>query len=247
MAEFFAKEFNGPPFELLSLQHIAALAMVALVGLSLILLMKPATASQKKQVRLVLAIALLLNEIIWHLWNWSIDTWNLATMLPLHLCSILVWLSALMLLTRNQTIYEFGFLVGIAGALQGLLTPDLGSYSFPHFRYFQTFLSHGLLVITPLYMTFVEGKRPTWRSVGKVLLFGNLYALLVFGINFISGGNYLFIARKPETASLLDLFPPWPIYLIILELLLVLVVFLFYSPFAISDARKKKSAIKSDS
>lgn len=53
--------------------------------------------------------------------------------------------------------------------------------------------------------------------------------------------NYLFVAHKPETASLLDVLPPWPYYILIIELLAAVFVLLFYSPFAILN---KKTANK---
>jgi hypothetical integral membrane protein (TIGR02206 family) len=160
-------------------------------------------------------------------------------MLPLHLCSALVWLCAYMLISKNRLIYEFAYLIGIAGALQAILTPDLGQYAFPHYRYFQVFISHGLIIISALYMTFVEGLRPTWQSVKRVAIYGNLYFLVVFGLNFLIGSNYLFIAHKPETASLLDVLPPWPYYILIIELLAAVFILLFYAPFAIKDKFKK--------
>ena len=57
----------------------------------------------------------------------------------------------------------------------------------------------------------------------------------------ILGSNYLFIARKPETASLLDVLPPWPWYLPILELIAVIIVGLLYLPFAIKDLRARQA------
>lgn len=159
-------------------------------------------------------------------------------MLPFHLCSALVWLCTYMLISKNRTIYEFAYLIGIAGALQAVLTPDLGQYAFPHFRYFQVFLSHGLIIISTLYMTLVEGFRPTWQSVKRVAIYGNLYLLFVFLLNLVIGSNYLFVAHKPETASLLDVLPPWPYYILIIELLAAVFILLFYSPFAILDSKK---------
>jgi hypothetical integral membrane protein (TIGR02206 family) len=70
-------------------------------------------------------------------------------MLPLQICSLMVWVSGIMLVTRSFKIYEFAYFLGIGGGLQALATPDLGIYGFPHFRFFQTFLSHGLIVAAP--------------------------------------------------------------------------------------------------
>ncbi len=163
-------------------------------------------------------------------------------MLPFHLCSALVWLSIFMLLTRNTAIYEFAYLLGIAGALQALLTPDAGIYGYPHFRFFQVLISHGAIITAALYMTFVEGFRPTRDSPKRVIIGSNLYMVAVFILNFIIGSNYMFIARKPDTASLLDVLPVWPWYIAIIELLGLAFVLLFYAPFAVKDMRNKVRA-----
>jgi len=151
-----------------------------------------------------------------------------------------------MLLRMHNGIYEFAYLIGIAGALQALLTPDLGIYDFPHFRYYQTFISHGLLVTAAVYMTVVEGLRPYPRSLRNIALWGNVYMIGVTLLNFAIGSNYLFTAHKPPTASLLDLLPPWPWYIAIIELLALVFVCLFYSPFWIKDlvSRGKRSSVK---
>jgi hypothetical integral membrane protein (TIGR02206 family) len=239
METFFGKDFIDGPFVLFSTQHLFAILGIILVGTLIILTQRRAAPQQRLRIRWVMAILLVANETMWHIWNFSIGEWSIQTMLPLHLCSVLVWLCAYMLVTKNRTIYEFAYLIGIAGALQAVLTPDLGQYAFPHFRYFQVFLSHGLIIISALYFTLVEGFRPTWSSVKRVAIYGNIYFLFVFVLNFIIGSNYLFIAHKPETASLLDVLPPWPYYLLIIELLAAFFILLFYSPFAIKDKFKK--------
>ncbi|HET9913333.1 MAG TPA: TIGR02206 family membrane protein, partial [Anaerolineales bacterium] len=161
--------------------------------------------------------------------------WTVQTMLPLHLCSLLVWAGALMLVTKSYRIYEFMYFMGIAGAIQALATPDLGIYGFPHFRFFQTFLSHGLIVTSAIYMTAVEGFRPTWKSMLRVFVWTNIYAGVVYYINTQIGSNYLMINHRPETPSLLDLLPDWPVYIIYMELLGIACMLLLYLPFVIKD------------
>lgn len=239
MDQFFVKDFAGGPFQLFSISHLIALGIILLAIASIVLFRKKLTPSQKQSLRYGAATVLIANEVAWHLWNLFTGQWTLQTMLPFHLCSVLVWLSAYMLVKRSFRIYEFAYLLGIPGALQALLTPDLGLYDFPHFRYFQVFISHGLIVLAALYMTLVEGFRPVPKSLLRVLIFSNLYMLVITGLNLLIGSNYLFTAHKPETASLLDILPPWPWYLLIIELLGIVFVGLFYLPFAIQDARKR--------
>ena len=233
MDNFFAGlEYTGAPFELFGTPHLIGLALVLLANVSLIFLRK-ASERTKTIVRYTLAAVLILDESAWHLWNITTGQWTVQQLLPFHLCSILIWLSAYMLITKNRRIYEFAYLLGIAGALQALLTPDAGMWGFPHFRFFQVIISHGALVMSAVYMTVVEGYRPTWESVKRVLVGSYFYALHVWVINDIVGSNYLFIAHKPETASILDVLPPWPLYVPIVLALGVSFIFIFYAPFAI--------------
>ena len=64
--------------------------------------------------------------------------------------------------------------------------------------------------------------------------------IVVFFFNQILGSNYLFIAHKPETASLIDVLGPWPWYILSLEVIGAVMCLLLYLPFAISDMRKKR-------
>jgi hypothetical integral membrane protein (TIGR02206 family) len=240
MDQFFAKDYSGGAFVLFGTAHLIALAIAPLFILTFSLFRNKISPQTSKIFRYVMAIILLSNEIGWHLWNAIIGTWTPQTMLPLHLCSVLVWTGVVMLFTRSYRVYEFAYLLGCAGALQALLTPDAGQYGFPHFRFFQTMLSHSLLFSIPIYMTVVEKMRPTWKSVLRVMIGANIYLVFVGLVNWLIGSNFLFIAHKPVTASILDVLPPWPWYILIIELLGLVFALLFYAPFAIGDWRAKK-------
>jgi len=238
MTPYFTADWTGPAFEFLGTAHLGALAALVLLNLFLIRF-KNASDGAKGSLRWILALILWGNEFAWHWWNYSIGKWTLQTMLPLHLCSVLVWVGAWMLVTKSYKIYEFMYFMGIAGAIQALATPDLGIYGFPHFRFFQTFISHGLIVTAAIYMTVVEGFRPTWKSILRVFVWMNLYALVVYFINDAIGSNYLMINRKPDLPSLLDLLPPWPVYILYMEAIGIASILLLYLPFALKDMRQR--------
>ena len=58
---------------------------------------------------------------------------------------------------------------------------------------------------------------------------------VIFVFNLVIGSNYLFIAHKPVTASLMDVLPPWPVYIIFLELIGAVMSLILYLPFQIRD------------
>jgi hypothetical integral membrane protein (TIGR02206 family) len=241
MEQYFTKDYLGAPFELFGAAHLAALVFVAVVNILIIARQRAFTECHRRIFRYVLAATLVVFETSWHLWNYFTGQWTVQTMLPLHLCSALVWASAYMLLTRSYAVYEFAYFLGLAGAVQALVTPDAGIYGYPHFRFFQVILSHGSIFTAAIYMTFVEGYRPTWRSLRRVIVYGNLYALAVFGINLVLKSNYLFIMRPPDTPSLIDVLGPWPWYILSMEAIAMVLCLLLYLPYALSDRRKQST------
>ncbi|MBP7693178.1 MAG: TIGR02206 family membrane protein [Anaerolineales bacterium] len=231
LKSYWAKDYTGRPFVLFGAAHWAVLAAVAALNLAWVWLGPHLDEETRLAVRVTLALLLLVNEGVWHLWNLTTGQWNVQELLPLHLCSVMVYLSALLLLTRNYTLYEFCYFMGIGGASQALLTPDAGRYGFPHIKFWATMVSHGLIVTAPLYMTLVEGYRPAWTSILVVAAGMLIYTGCVGVVNWRLGSNYLFIARKPATASLIDVLGPWPWYILALAGLALAMMLLLYLPF----------------
>jgi hypothetical integral membrane protein (TIGR02206 family) len=241
MSQYFTYDYTGAPFVLFGTWHLVALLVITLLNVGMLGFRK---SSEKTRtiVRWTMAIILLADEASWHIWNACWGHWTVKTMLPLHICSILIWLAGFMLIFKIYPIYEFIYFIGIGGAMQALLTPDGGIYGFPHYRIFQTMISHGLLITSGIYMTTVEGFRPTWKSFWRVVIGLNIYAAVIFPINMLLGTDFLYINGKPSTASLLDIMPPWPYYLIYMELVGIIVFLLLYLPFMIKDWRTRVRA-----
>jgi hypothetical integral membrane protein (TIGR02206 family) len=244
MEQFFTRDYHGAPFVLFVPAHLASLAVVLLFNLSFILVRRSSNQGLRRILRLGMAAWLVLNELSWHVWNWAIGEWNVQTMLPLQLCNVFVFLSALMLLTRSRKIYEYAYFLGIGGAIQPLITPDAGMYGFPHFRFIEPVISHGLIISASIYLTVVEGFRPTWKSIPRAVLAGNLYLLFIALVNPLLGSNYLMLAYKPDVPSLLTLLAPWPWYILEYEAVGLLTFLILYLPFAVLDWRKGFQAVR---
>lgn len=240
MGKYFALIYDGPPFVLFGTAHLIALIIITLFCFSFLYFRTVWGEKERKVVRWIFAIAIVVNELSLHVWSAYWGIWNIQTMLPLHMCAILIWLSSYMLVTRNYSIYEFVYFMGFGGAMQAVLTPaDAAAYNFPHFRILQTFIAHGLLINIAIYMTVVEGFRPTLQSFKRVFIWTNIYMIPVFLINLAIGSNYLFVAGKPNFPTLLDMLAPWPWYIIELEAIGFAIFFLLYLPFLIRDLQQK--------
>jgi len=236
MERYFALVYDGAPFQLFGTEHLIALAIIMLFCFSYFYFRKIWSEKDRKIIRWVFAIAIVVNETALHIWSAYWGIWNIQTMLPLHMCSVIIWASAYMLVTKNYTIYELVYFVGLGGAMQAVLTPaDAAAYNFPHFRIMQTFIAHGLLINIAIYMTVVEGFRPTLQSLKRVFIWTNVYMVIIFFVNLAIGSNYLYIAHKPSFPTLIDLLAPWPWYIIELEAIGFAIFFVLYIPFLISD------------
>jgi hypothetical integral membrane protein (TIGR02206 family) len=237
MREYFSLSINKP-FRLFSLSHLVVLLLVVVINLLIFIFRARLRESKfRRIIPIILASLLLFLTLTAQVWDIANGIWSVQGSLPFHLCGISAFLCPLMLITQNYGLYEILYFWGIAGASQALLTPAM-NYAFPHFIFFQFFLSHSLIITSCLWLTFVERFRPSLRSLRKAFLATNLYALFIGFFNYFTGSNYLFISRKPTTPSLLDFLGPWPWYVVSLEFICLFLFFLCYWPFKLSASKK---------
>ena len=240
MHDFFAGlEYGGRPFQLFGTPHLTAFGIIVLLNIALIVVRQTTSETLRLWIRYGLVLVLLVNETLYHVWRAATHQWTIQEMLPLHVCTIMVYLSAIMLLTKNKTLYHYLYFLGIGAAMQALITPNAGQWGFPHFRFFQTMASHGAIVLAAVYMTLVERYRPHLKELGKIFIGMNIYAALVQCVNIAIGSNYLWIGRKPEVATAIDYLGPWPWYILSMEAIGIVTCLVLYLPFAIIDWRKK--------
>ncbi|MDQ0255100.1 putative integral membrane protein (TIGR02206 family) [Evansella vedderi] len=188
------------------------------------------------KVRWILFGVLVFTEIALITWTITNGFWDIRYNLPLHLCTISLFLSAYMLLTKNYRIFEVLYFFGLGGAIQAMLTPDL-TYTFPHFRFFHFFIAHIAIILAVLYMVWIFKYTVTIGSLIKSFIVLNGLALIAFSVNQLTGANYMFLARKPQGPSMLDWLGPYPWYILSLQLIVLVIFFLLYLPF-----RQKKTS-----
>jgi hypothetical integral membrane protein (TIGR02206 family) len=246
MGSFFSKYYFGGPFETFDVPHLITLGVILGGNLLLFAYRAHFTDKARRWFRLSLAVVLILCQLAWIIWLIVVGEATLERLVPLQLCPLFVFLSAVMLITRSYSIYEYAYFLGGGGAIHALISPDIGMYGFPHFIFLQTMLLHGCLLTTQVYMTVIEGFRPTWRSYIRCFLGANLYIGIVFLINFLTGSNYLFLMQKPEFPNLLEVFGTFPWYIFGIEVVSILTSLILYFPFAFIDCRQKVNIQKAD-
>jgi len=228
---FSTSEIPEYPFVLFGWSHLLLILWVVLFGFIVIRMAMKGDDKRKQRLRWFLMILFLVWEIEWQVWHIITDTWTAQEHLPLHMCSIMVWVSMYGLWSGKRWVFNLMYFFGIAGAIQAIITPD-AHYAFPHFRFMNTLFSHSLLVISGFWVVFIEGFRPTSRDLKNAFIVVNVYSIPVYLVNLAVGSHYLYLGAKPETASLMDYFPEWPFYYPLLVGILGLIMLAMYLPFA---------------
>jgi hypothetical integral membrane protein (TIGR02206 family) len=149
--------------------------------------------------------------------------------LPLELCDLSLFLVIFTLFTGNRTAFDVAYYWALVGTSMALLTPDLMKPT--ALDEVEFFAYHGLVVVAVLYLVWSGQARPRPRSVWRALLAVNIAAAFVGAFDYRFKTDYMFLRSKPPTASLLNLFGPWPWYILSCEAAALVLFGLLYWPF----------------
>ena len=131
---------------------------------------------------------------------------------PLQLTDLATVVTAYTLWTQRHWAYTLTYYWGLVLSVQALISPVLRGPDFPHYQFLAFYAIHLVVVWTAIYLTWGRGMRPDWRSFWFAVVVTMVWVAVTVTFNAIAGTNYGFLNAKPGTASLLDLFGPWPVY-----------------------------------
>jgi hypothetical integral membrane protein (TIGR02206 family) len=133
--------------------------------------------------------------------------------LPFQISDLTWMVAACALWFRWPWAYALTYYWGLTLVPQALITPALDAPGFPDIDFISFWGQHLLVLWAAVYLTWWIGMRPNWRgfAVAAVVTVGWGLVMLVF--NQFSGTNYMFVSRKPDNPSLLDIMGEWPWYL----------------------------------
>lgn len=146
--------------------------------------------------------------------------WGLVerSSLPFYLCDVVSIILAVALIRKSQRLAEIGYLWGLAGTVQGLITPTLWfGWGTPEFLVF--FLQHGGVPIAAVVLVWGLGITPVKGAFKRAVYWSWGYMALTMTINWSLGQNYGFLNGLPEVRTLFDYMGPYPYYLITLQLI----------------------------
>ena len=142
---------------------------------------------------------------------------------PLQLTDLATTVGAYALWSQRHWAVALTYYWGLVLSVQALISPVLRGPDFPHYQFLAFWAIHLLVVWAAIYLTWGRGFRPTWRDYRFVVIVTLAWAAITLTFNTIAGSNYGFLNRKPNTPSLLDLFGPWPVYVVVASVLIAII------------------------
>ncbi len=226
-------------FTLFGFQHLMMLGFMLLISFMLPFgakyFLSPSKRLLLNRIMVVFISFWALAYVVIRLW---LGDFNYKEDLPLDICNITALMLPFLMWTPSYKVHEVLYFWILAGTLQAIITPHLFN-GFPNYIFFKYWIVHGGLVVYAVYVTVAFGFEPRLRSIWKAFVALQLYVIVVFGINLLLDSNYVYILRKPPTASALDYLGPWPWYILVGELVAVVLFFVFYAPFGVHKLRQK--------
>ena len=212
---------SGGRFAVFGPSHLAALGGFGALTLLLIWLGRSAAAPPiQAGVRVGLGVCIMLFETLYVLYPLPLGTFDARYSLPLQVCDITAYATAVALITGWPTPREISCYLGLTTTLIACLTPDI-AFDFPHIEFICFFISHALVVGAVLYMLLGLGLWPRPGAARRTFLYTNAYGAAIGLVNLALGANYVYLCFKPQVGSPLDWLGPWPYYVVVMDVIFI--------------------------
>src|SRR5438445_649463 len=231
---------SAPEFHAWSPSHLSVIFLT--IGLPFLLaLIVHRTKSRllDRSICFALSALLLINYLAYLIVarQFGVTAWQRT--LPLQLCDWAMFVIIVALWTGNRRWLEIAYFWGIAGTLQAIITPNL-RFGFPDLRFVSFFVAHSGIIIGIVFLMLIYGFRPRPIAIVRTFAWTELYFVVTFALDLLTGENYGFLLHRPEAGSLLNFLSDFrPLYLVQFHGLAFLFFCVLYAPFAIVDLARK--------
>lgn len=217
-----------PPysFDLFGIDHIISLVFVVLICWFLINHNEKIGIHDKSKSFIFFLVFILISlDISEDVVRLFTNHYSIKKDLPLHLCSIGIYVAVFALLNKNKTAFQLIFYWGLVGAVQAILTPDGDFFELRiFFIYSQAY--HGALIFSVLWLIAKYDMRMEIKFLPKMLIITNFIAIIIFVINYFLDSNYFFLRFRPNVVSPFVI-GEWPFYIISVQFFSIILLVFF--------------------
>lgn len=238
--ETIASGLGFAPFGACHLFWLAAFAVFAVAGS--IYYCRLGT-NGRRTMRLVLAGAIVADELL-KMAVLFLGGNYMARYLPLHLCSVNIFLIAWHALRPNRTLDNFLYTVCMPGAIFPLLTPTWTALPPTSLMHIHSFTVHILLASYPIILLAGNDIRPDPRQLPKCLGLLGALALVACGANLLFDTNFMFLMEAPADTPLEWFERMCGNHLVGFPVIIALLLLVMYSPALVRMLRSRVPAAK---
>ena len=231
---------QGVGFPAFGALHLTWLAVFLIAAVLCCIFYRRMDAAKRTRFRRVMAVLLVLDELYMHA-GLLLGGWHPVTYLPLHLCSINIFLIAIHAWKSSKLLDNFLYLICIPAAMAALLFPSWTALPLGNFMHWHSFTVHILLVLYPLVLTVGGDIRPQRRMIlpALLLLAGMAVPILLFNIAFDT--NYMFLMYADPGNPLYFFQQAWGSHLYGYPILIGAVLAVMYLPMHLMEKHRSKN------
>lgn len=229
---------DGAGFTLFGKTHLIWIFAFIVLAITVPLIYRKLSKKARNIMRIAVASLILLDEI----WKWVfliIGNRYEHSYLPLHLCSINVFLVAFHIFKQPKVINNFLYTICIPAGVIALLTPSWTALPPANFMHIHSFSIHILLALYPLMLTVGGDIKPQLKMAPKCLLLLLFMGVIVLGVNFLCDTNFMFLMRTDDISFLVLFEEMFGAHQWAFPILLPIVMFIMYLPVIIADKINK--------
>ena len=201
----------------------------------------------RKRFRFTVAGLILLNEAAKWAMLLATGLWT-KNYLPLHLCTINIFIIAFHTVKPSKTIDNFLYMICIPAALMALFFPSWTKLPFMNFMSLHSFSIHVLLALYPIMLTAGGDIKPRAKYIPKCLLALFCMAIPVYIVNELLDTNYMFLAEAEKGNPLYWFEQNWGSHFLGFPVIIVAILFAMYAPIEIfiKIKSKKKASVEAE-
>ncbi|RZS43439.1 putative integral membrane protein (TIGR02206 family) [Herbihabitans rhizosphaerae] len=193
--------------------HLIVLGVFVAGTVAVLVLGARLTEPGQRRFARVLAVVVLAVQLTIQVYSALPENWSIYHSLPFQLSDLAAYTCALALWTLREWAYWPMYYWGLTLSTQALVSPALRGDDFPDIGFIAFWTIHLLVIWAAIYLTWGMRMRPTWRGYRLTVAVTAVWAATMLVFNAIADTNYGFLNAKPA-GSVLDLFGPWPWYLV---------------------------------
>ena len=227
---------DGVGFNYFGPLHLAWIAAFVVFAIVMSVIYRKSDEKKRDKIRKIMAACIVFDEL-WKMFFLTIGGNYTFDYLPLHLCSINIFIITYHVFKPNKTLDNFLYGACIPGALAALLAPTWTELPILNFMHLHSFTVHILLATYPIMLVAGGDIVPDIKQLPKVILFALCMAVPIYFVNLALDTNFMFLMYA-EAGNPLIFFEPLGSHLIGIPVIYAVVVVILYGPFIVLNKRK---------